>query len=111
MTPAWVLILVFTGWQQVGVREAGDEEQLVSLSMERALRELDSVITQAFGMQVSNPGHPSAPAYSCQAGTHGYLRRATFCSSGKRAENMGVPISSREPHFILPSLIHPSGCV
>lgn len=39
--------------QQVGVREAGDEQELVSLSMERALRELDTVITQAFGMQVS----------------------------------------------------------
>ncbi len=41
--------------QQVGVREAGDEQELVSLSMERALRELDTVITQAFGMQVSMP--------------------------------------------------------
>ena len=39
--------------QQVGVRETGDEQELVSLSMERALRELDTVITQAFGMQVS----------------------------------------------------------
>lgn len=38
--------------QQVGVREAGDEEELVSLSMEQALRELDTVISHAFGMQV-----------------------------------------------------------
>ncbi|CAL8463313.1 g2847 [Coccomyxa elongata] len=46
--------------EQVGVREAGDEQELVSLSMERALRELDTVITQAFGMQESG-SDPVAP--------------------------------------------------
>jgi hypothetical protein len=44
---------------QVGAREA-DEQELVALSMERALRELDTVIGHAFGMQ-ERYLDPSAP--------------------------------------------------
>lgn len=45
---------------QVGVKEGESEEEIVSLSVERAMRELDLAIGQASGLQQGS-ADPSAP--------------------------------------------------
>lgn len=85
----------------MGTRTA-DEEELVSLSMERALRELDGVIGHAFGMQdrFTDPSAPerlAADRAVAAAARHAIAltKALKVCSSVRVLQQMGGPMHSQ----------------